>query len=893
LIISLLRAKKYRLKVAIVIGLLVIGITPFSNAYGESANQFGIKLLPEKLLEFTDGVLQVYVESNGLMIPIGITGLKTTSTDSSIIKIIGVEPANEYITNIQIQALKPGTANIILAATGFSSKEIPITVFNNNNFPTQIQMKITPGSFPVDGPKHGYIGVELLTTSGLPTKAEDDTLIKFSTPNTDMLELKETQVLIKKGEYFALNEFKVLSSGEPIIFAETEGMKRISQFITVLESAKPYKIKVYAYPSTFTSYSNPTAYLIIQLQDNDSVPIIAENDVYVSITASNPNAGVNTSINFEEVIFSTNDLVIESGSYWAVASFTTRPDLGGFTESDFQDYTISVSTDDYISTATTIRVIHERVGGGETGQVKGGIIVGEGPAIFSDLPFLTTGKNELLGVVYLEATVLIIDQLDYLKPGSSTVFASITQEVTLPVMASKDLELNIASSYLKTVDFVNPIVKHGSNSALVFGNTGTVAPKDCKIEFYLTDNEGITTVFGQPYGPVQDSLSLTVELMIPKVLAGTNFPLIGILEESEDSDEDSCYSASSDSDDESAGARFGVTQFTDDTILTFSADEYAEIEPAIVKQNQPFVLMDAKSNKVGSTSLEIRGSDLATSISIVSHTTDPTSFALTYPSTTLPNTNALLALQVLDSGGNPVYAKEDIEITIVSNNESVIEIPENLVISKDDYRTIFEINTKGEGNSEIAFLSENLPLAKYNLIVKGIEPKINMKIVGSGLVSESMTATISVSYPGSSLSAEGLDVAWTVSGAEVLHQRQITNEDGEAMIELISHQPGSAIIKAVVNGLGIANAPSTASYTFSHPEGYVEIVEADDSGLGGIIMEGSNMIYIIVLSAAAGAFLFLKRTNRLEGITERLPLDGLAEKFDGIKEKISEIRERD
>ena len=303
--------------------------------------------------------------------------------------------------------------------------------------------------------------------------------------------------------------------------------------------------------------------------------------------------------------------------------------------------------------------------------------------------------------------------------------------------------------------------------------------------------------------------------------------------------------------------------------------------------------MDAKSNKVGSTSLEIRGSDLATSISIVSHTTDPTSFALTYPSTTLPNTNALLALQVLDSGGNPVYAKEDIEITIVSNNESVIEIPENLVISKDDYRTIFEINTKGEGNSEIAFLSENLPLAKFNLNVKGLEPKINMKIVGSGLVSESMTATISVSYPGSSLSAEGLDVAWTVSGAEVLHQRQITNEDGEAMIELISHQPGSAIIKAVVNGLGIANAPSTASYTFSHPEGYVEIVEADDSGLGGIIMEGSNMIYIIVLSAAAGAFLFLKRTNRLEGITERLPLDGLAEKFDGIKEKISEIRERD
>ena len=894
MIISLSRVKKLRMKVAIIVGLLVIGITPLANAYGESISQFGIKLLPEKILEFTDGMLQVYVESNGLMIPSGITGLKTTSTDSSIIKIIGVEPANEYITNIQIQALQPGTANIILAAPGFSSKEIPITVFNNNNFPTQIQMKIIPVSFPVDGPKHGYIGVELLTTSGLPTKAEDDTLIKFSTPNTDMIELKETQVLIKKGEYFALNEFKVLSSGEPIIFAVTEGMKRISQYITVLESAEPYKIKVYAYPSTFTSYSNPTAYLIIQLQDNDGVPIIAENDIRVSITASNPTAKINTSIDFEEVIFSTKNLVIESGSYWAVASFTTRPDLGAFTESDFQEYTISASTDDYISTSVTIQVIHERIGGGVTGQVKGGLIVGEGPAIFSDLPFLTTGKNELIGVVYLEATVPIVDQLDYLQEGSSTVFASITEEVTLPVMADKDVELNIASSYLKTVNFVNPIIKHGTNSALVFGSTGTVAPKDCKIEFYLTDNEGIKKVAGKPYGPVQESLSLTVELMIPKVLAGTNFPVIGYLVESEVSDEGSCYAASTDSDDESAGARFGVTQFTDDTILTFSADEYAEIEPVTVKQNQPFVLIDAKSNKVGSTTLEIRGADLSTSISIASHTTDPTSFALTYPSTTLPDTNALLALQVLDSGGNPVYAKKDIEVTLVSNNESVIEIPENLVIAKDDYRTIFEIITKGEGNSEIAILSEDLPLAKFDLNVKGLEPKINMKIAGSGLVSESMTATISISYPGTNLSAEGLDVAWTVSGAEVLHQRQIANEDGEALIELISHQPGTAHIKAVVNGLGIANAESTGSYTFSHPEGYVEIIESDDTGLGfGIGLDESQLIYLIVPSAVAGAFLFLKRTNRLEEITSRLPLDGLGEKFEGIKDRISELRNRD
>ena len=875
------------MRLAILLVLLTAVIMPIS-AYADS--EFGIKQLPGKLLEYTDGTLQVYVESDGLMIPSRISGLKTTSTDTSIVKIIGIESTNNYITNIQIQALQPGTANIILAAPGFSSKEILITVFNNNNYPTQIQMKITPNDFPVDGPKHGYIAVELLTTSGLPTKAENDTLIKFSTPNTDMIELKEKEVLIKKGEYFAINEFNVLASGEPIIFAETEDMKRISQFFNIQKAAEPYKIQVYAYPSIFTSYSNPTAYLIIQLQDNDGVPVTAEKDVRVSITATNPDSSVNTSGDFAEVLFSDDTLEIEKGSYWATTSFTPRPDIGGFTESDFQDYTISVSTDDYISTSTSITVIHERVGEGGTGQVKGGILIGDGPALFEVVPFLTTGKKELIGVLYLEATVPIVDQLDYIDPTSGAVFASISGEATIPVMAKNGFELNIASSSLNTVNIVNPFIKKGENAALVFGNTGTVAPKDCKIEFYVTDNDGVSTITGDPYGPVKDSLTLTVEPLIPKILAGSDFPIIGYLMESaSSSDGSTCYSSS---DDDESG-RFGVTQFTEDTILTFSADEFIEIDSAIIKQNQPFMLMDVQSKKIGKSELQIRGTDLASTFSMESHTTDPTSFALTFPETTLPNTNALLAIQVLDSGGNPVYAKEDIEIILVSNNESVIDIPESLVIAKDEYRTIFEITTKGEGGSEIALLSEDLPLAKFDLIVKGITPKIDMKIAGSGLVSEAMTVTLSVSYPGVGLTAEGMDVEWSVTGADIMNQRQITDAKGLAVLEVISHNPSTAKINAVVNGIGVSNAKSSASYTFEYPEGYVGIVEADNQGLGGIVMENTQLLYLIAPVAAVGAIFFLKRTNRLEGITERLPLDGLTEKFDGIKEKISEIRERD
>ena len=883
LIISYFQAKKFELKEVVILVLLVAGMMPFS-AYGESSNEFGIKLLPEKLLEYTEGTLQVFVEVDNLMIPKGIGDLKATSTDNSIIKIIGMESANEFITNIKIQALEPGVANIALAAPGFLSKEIPIKVFNSNNYPTQIQMKITPNDFPVDGPKYGYIGIELLTTSGQPAIAENDTVIKLSTPNKDMIELIHNQVSIKKGEYFAISEFEIKGSGDPIIFAETEGMKKISEFIHIQEAVEPYKIQVYAYPSTFISYSNPTAYLIVQIQDDDGVPIVTEKDIHVSITTSNPDSAVNISTDFEEVLFATKRLTIESGSYWAYTSFTTRPNIGEFTDSDFQTYTISTSADDYRSSSLTIQVIHERIGDSESGGVKGGTLIGEGPAIFSNLPFLTTGKKELIGVVYLEATVPITDQLDYLDPNSDTVLLSITDEVTVPVMASKNVKLNIASSSLNTVSFINPVVKHGTNSALVFGNTGTIAPKDCSIEFYLTDNDGVTTINGDPFGPVKESLSLTVEQLIPMILAETNFPVLGYLMESDESDdEESCYESASDEDET---GRFGVTQFTDDTILTFSANEYADIEPVVIKQNQPYALITVKSNKVGSTTFDIRGSGLESQFQFTSHTTDPTSFGLAYAESTLPETTTLLAIQILDSAGNPVYAKNDIEITLVSNDESVIEVPNSLVIPKGEYRTIFEINTLNEGNSEIAILSENMPLTKYDMNVKGIHPDTRLSVTPSpAMIDEEIQGILFVSYPGINLSPEGLDVEWVVTGADIITKDSVTNENGQALINIISQNPGAVTIKAIINGIGIQNVEAFGNADVVVPEGSIIALEPEDSGLLGLNLGGFNMIIIIIPVAIAAVFLFLKRTNRLEEIN-------LGEKFEEIKERVAGIRER-
>ena len=114
-------------------------------AQAQTTSEFGYQLHPGKLLENTEGILQIFVESNEMMVPREINNLKAISSDNSIVEILRVEEGNdEFTKNVVIKAKKPGITSIALAASGFSSKEITLEVFNNNNFPTQILMKTTP-----------------------------------------------------------------------------------------------------------------------------------------------------------------------------------------------------------------------------------------------------------------------------------------------------------------------------------------------------------------------------------------------------------------------------------------------------------------------------------------------------------------------------------------------------------------------------------------------------------------------------------------------------------------------------------------------------------------------------------------------------------------------------
>ena len=857
----------FKLKIEIIIVLIAVSMV-FMPSYAESSAKFGYQLLPEKLLENTEGILQLYVSANGIMMPKSINNLKVISTDNSIIKVIGVEQFNEYITNVKVQALSPGIVNLVVAASGFLSEEIPIKVHNNNNYPSQIMMQLTPDDFPVDGPRFGYLSVESLTTSGLPTKAENDIIVSISSPNTDVVELEDDKLVIQKGDYFAVGKFFIKNSGDAIIFAETDGMKKISEVVHVRKASTPLEIKLYLAPTTFNSFSTPRGYAVVQLQDADGIPVKAEKDIPVALKVENPDAEINTSHDFEEILFDSKNLVIKQGTYSAYTSFVPRPNLGDFTSEDQQTFSISTSAEDYLARGSSIIITHQEIGN----------LQGEGPAKMLALPFLTTGENELIGIMYFEAVLAeVAKQLE--DESHITNF-----NVAVPVMANADLEINVASSDLASVKTSPVFFKQGDNVALVFGKTGTVIPEEgTELELYLTDNQGVKKIIGKPEGPLEDDLVLNTVSLIPLILAGERFPVLAYLEETEEEEEDEVAATSSD--DEEEDGRIGVTHFIKDTVITFSANEYVELEPVIIKQNQPYALMMANSKKIGSTTLTVLGSGLESSLSITSHTTDPTMIYLSYPETILPDTNNIVTIQALDSSDNPVFAKEDIQISLLSNDESVIKMPGLVTIPKDSYRVFFEIEAKKVGSVEVSALAEDLSLAKFNFWVKGLIPKLSLSTAAAIDINEETLSRLSVEYAGIPISPEGLEVEWLVTGGDIIQKDSVTNENGEATVIVKAREASGIEIKAVVNAFGMSDEVSK-SIAVNIP---VPVIPEEEPASS---FENINMAFIIIPVAVAAALIFLKRTNRLEEIIERLNLGDLGERVLEIKERVSSIRER-
>jgi hypothetical protein len=447
-------------------------------------------------------------------------------------------------------------------------------------------------------------------------------------------------------------------------------------------------------------------------------------------------------------------------------------------------------------------------------------------------------------------------------------------------MPTENFVMKTTSSDLKAVSIIDPVFERGKNAALVFGNTGTMIP-ELTVKLTYEDNEGLKEITANPKGPVKDELSLNAESLIDEILVGEEFPILAFMQVTgEDGAEAETTTTDSEVEEDS---REGPTRFVSDAVIVFEADEIIDVEPQSVKQNQPYLLFSPKANKVGSTSITGTGGGFDISLSITSKTTDPTGMQLSHVGTALPGTESLATIQLLDSAKNPVFVTKDVEIKLISDGNKIIEIPDSVLINEGTYFTTFAVKAIGDGRAEISTLSENFPLVKFPIEVKSLQPTLTLTAIDSVYQNEDFTGELSLAFSEISIPASNYAIQWDVQGAEIIRMDPTTSESGIAKIVLKALDSPSVTVTATVSGQGLSSAVATKQITVNPPLAPIIDEPSQNTGMLGFSVGGIDIVYLIIPAVAGGAIFFLKKTGRLEGILEKIKLDGLIET---IKDKI-------
>ncbi|HWP78998.1 MAG TPA: Ig-like domain-containing protein [Candidatus Nitrosotenuis sp.] len=712
------------MRVGIILAVFIAYSITVSLAYAE---EFDIRLIPSKLVENSEGKIHVFVTDGTQMIPTQISGLTVTSLDSSVLHIEKVLEGDSFVTEVMVKSGKAGNTKIYLAAPGFTSKEIPVTVYGNKNNAATLLMKVTPDTFTTSSPSEGYVAVQLADEDGFPVIAKEDTVITLDTASKDVIGLSTQNMIIKKGEYFAYAKFNVKKSGTAVLYATSQGVESESATVTV-EEDEDLTVKLYAYPKTLSIHDASKGFIIAQLQDSSGRPVLAQRDitVYYKLVDSDDNEATNYSNNYNHK--SSGYFTINKGSYWGYTQYSLTAGLE-------DTYELSISTDDPLS-IETVEI-----------EAKDLELMDDKLIKFEALPVLTTGRSELIGVVYLE------------------------DEDENPVVAERDLTVKIDSSDSKSLTVPDVIIRKGDQIALVFGTVNHSAPTELELRAVVNEGE-ITAV--DIFGPDKDSLELVAEPLISDVLAGTSFPMILYLKDGTE-----------------------VTSFPEAQEVFVAPNEYIEAQPKKILPKDTLIILDAKSLKKGTTNLSVEVGEFEDTTTIESLSSDPANLILEHSKTIFVGNNDVFSIQLVNSAGLPTYATNDVEINVVVKDHGLIDIPAKITISKGSYYSTFDIAPKASGQTQVSFLSKELPLLKDDITITSLVPQLSISGPDSVSNTDSVIVTVSASANGKPLS--GMAVQWQIDGGIVQMTDGKTGTTGEAKAVIIP-QADQLSVKATVGG---------------------------------------------------------------------------------------------
>ncbi len=715
-----------------------------NDAYGqEKPLKFGVRLIPTKLIEKTESKMEIVPIKGGKVFPQKIEDLTITSQNPDVLKIVGKEYTNSFVTVVNVKTLKQGKATVALAASGFESSEFPVTVYHNNRNEKTIAIKALPDKFSVNGPNKGYLSVELLDEDGVPIVAREDVTISLTTSNNKVIDLAGKELVIEKGNYYALEEFSIKQFDDSVIvYASAPNVETAEEKINIVTPSKPFEIKLFVYPDRASRSSITNSFAIVQLQDANGNPIKAAEDIPVSIKISDP-FGSDIKLNERgriPQISPSSTLVIKEGSYWDATKLVTNAGIAG-------KYDVGISAKGYdVSQPKTLEIVDSE-------------LVEDRNVIFDPVPSLATGGEELVGIVHLE------DDSENL------------------LLANENLEFRIFSSDEGAMSIKNVQIDKGQISAEVFAQLGFVKPDSLDIHEAFENKELTTPAV---FGPREVTLKLVAEPLVPKIMSNSNLPLVTYITKSDGS----------------------AWYFPYDTDIFFSPSELLDTAPQFAKTGSGPLMMEAFSIKEGSETLLVQSGTLSTEMKVENHLSAPSKLELDMPQRIFAGMKNEVIAQILDDNGKPIFANSDVQIKVISNDKSIVDVTKEFVIKRGQSYTTIDIEPLKKGSAELAVLATGFPLTKKTVNVDELKPDIKFDAPEIVEENSSFSSSIIVTMDGSPL--PNMDVSWEVDGGSIQQRQGTTDGTGKSTILLLS---GNKTISLDVNVSKGLFEPTTAKKT--------------------------------------------------------------------------------
>lgn len=811
-------------------------------ANAQEPKNFGYKLLPGKLVEGTDGILQVYGIQKNIPLPDNIKNLIVTSSDQSTVKVLELSTnIDTAITSVKLQALESGVAKIALAAPGFASEEFEIKVFDIKQGEQQLLVKTVPDTFTVNGPTKGYYSIELADIDSNPTLAKQDTVISLSTSNDEIITLFQNEITINEGEYYAIGEFRVNKPGEVSLYAESPNTDPDSSKIKVFASTidvdsdrnsdddenpeDNYKIQLYVIPNKISNFATSSTYAIVQLQDSRGSPIIASETIPISLKIDYEKAMFNDKRTDE--ISTVNSLVIPPGSSTGHAKMSVKAGLQ-------ETYKVSISAEDYlVSDSVKFQTVL-------TPDVDNPLTKLE------TIPLIASSSEQLVGVLY---------------PAD---------EKGVSLINIDTVESEINSSDRDVLAISDDRLEKGTGAKLVYGKLGQIKPDRLEITVIGEEQE---TIFPTIYGPEKNELDLVAEPLVSKVMPKSDFPMMVYLVNEN-------------------GASW---YFPDTSNVVMAPNEFVKTPVQTISEGQSTALLNSHSLKDGKTKLEFEANEFTTIMDFNVGETKPTKIELAYPDHLLSGMKNTLTLQILDDQNNPIFASKDTEFRIASNDDS-ITMPETITISKGEHFAFFDIVPKEAIQTEISVLASDFPLSKFTVKTVETTPSLIISTVNSITAGEPFDLVLDAKILDVPLSNVGVN--WDIQGADIQEISQTTDGNGKIKLTLVAHDTGKINIKATAQEFDQISVSKEVAIT--------KPGQAVNGSVQNKNPLEENIGFILIPGVLVGSTILLRKRSLLEPLAERIPalestLDRIDELFERlefterletIKEKIPILKER-